>query len=121
MNEQLVQEVLDRLDKAGDLAVEGFGILIRQVYIEALMMGIWVAPLLVTAYVTYRCVRNFGFLGGEHVWATGGYDEPGVSASIFAIIGASAVFVSFGLVVGIVARLANPEFYALRQIMSSVG
>ena len=121
MNEQLVQEILSRLDTAGELAVEGFSVLMRQVYIDAMMMGGWTVFLLVVAYVCYRLVRNYGYLGGEHIWSTGSYEAPELGGAVFGMAGTGALFGAFGLITGIIGRLANPEFYALKWVLQSVG
>ena len=121
MDDRLVQEVLDRLDIAGDIAVEGFEILLRQVYVEIATRAVWMVVALFAMYVCYRAIRNLGYLGGEQIWAKGAYDEPEMAAFftwIGAFITAGAALVNL---IGIIQRLLNPEFFVIRFIFRSVS
>lgn len=125
MNDELVQEVLNRLDKIGeigaDLANQGFEILLRQVYIDAVMRIIWVLVLVVPLVVLLRCIKNLGYLGGERIWCKGTYGDPEMAA-FFSGLG---IFVTSALM-GIlahqaIARFLNPEFYVIQWILKSAS
>ncbi len=124
MSEELVDEILTRLDRAGELAGDGFEVLIRQVYLSVVTDVLWMIFLgVITAFFVIT-IRRCGYMGGEHRWHVnkGPYNESRELAVIGSSIGLLlSTGVMFALLMAVIRKLINPEFYAIRYIFQAVS
>jgi hypothetical protein len=121
MNDQLVNELLERLDAAGELAVEGFGVLLRQVYITAAFNVLWGVLCLVAVATCVWMLRKLGCFGGTQEWCTGHYDEPEMAMFFAGVAGLSFLGLSTAFFQAAVSRFINPEFYAIDYLLKGLG
>lgn len=126
MNDEVVQEVLDRLDHLGELSGQGFEILVRQVYVEAVRDIVWALILFTLVVIATTYLRRCGYLGGEQRYhlerENDRYDDTkSISSIVAGLLG--ALFLMIGLVAttNVVTKLINPEFYAIRYIVRSLS
>ncbi len=107
MNEQLIRELAGKL---GTTADHLWVVLIRQAGVAAITDGLWIVAL--TVAITAACkLIMFLYRRGE--------DEMPLVV-IVGIVGVVMLFV-WGIVAqSIVTEIANPEYWALQQILSAV-
>lgn len=137
MDNELVQEILDRLDAVGEAvsegAVAGFEVLVRQAFITGLTNTLWGVLLvavgtvasvtLYRSYVAYRdtklgqrseSLRWSSVYRWEHFFHSPAPYVGGVLAAICMPIGLT-------LLTDGIKYLVNPEYYALKEVMSIFG
>ena len=84
----------------------------RQVIVDAVQMALWAIGL--TWYVRWGIVKTKQCKDIDDF-----YDDPFGLFVIVAVIGAYvSIPVAIGLLVGIISRLINPDFYAIRLLLS---
>lgn len=127
MDNELVQEVLDRLDSVGaaisEGAVAGFEVLVRQAVISGITMTFWgtVMMLLVVGASVYLAKSANNFVAnrpeGYSPYGKWGWDSwimPRlvviVPAFLFIILGPT-------LLTDGIHHLLNPEYYALQEVL----
>jgi hypothetical protein len=116
VNDQLVNELLERLDTAGELAVEGFEILLRQVYITAAFNFLWGIALFLLTGLLVVGVRRFGYLGGERVWKRENASDASFGAGSLAFVAVCTLFASLAFFQAAFTRLVNPEFHVIEYL-----
>ena len=124
MNEELVQEILHRLDSAGEIAGQGFEILIRQVYISAIGNVIWIIWFAAVLFGIVKILKKLGYLGGEREWLVSGFAVDTDRSTVVGALGTVALTLVLFTGVNlyqIAAKLINPEFYAIRWILKSAS
>lgn len=126
MNDELVEEVLSRLDRLGELGGDAFEILLRQVYVDAVMNFIWATLMVVVLIVGKWYLNRLGWFGHEHRFHTkptyGGGNEGRFAGTLIASLTMGfAVFVFIGMIFAAIRRLINPEFWALNYILKSLS
>jgi len=125
MNDELVNEVLRRLDSLGetiaDGAIQGFEVLVRQVYISAVGDGVAALGLaLFAAFILWsgRWARARVRANEERRGPRVDDDLPrgwgyAVSWAVATLVAAAGIFHLHKLI----AKLVNPEFYAIKMIL----
>lgn len=111
MNEA-IQKLIEFLQSASPVV---WAALIRQVYVESAGKFIWSLGLLVLCYVLFRAGK----------WAYSQYQEDefsmyDIATWTFFIFSGAVGIAAFGLLVSGIMWLLNPQFYAIRFILSSL-
>ena len=111
MIDEVLRKLIDFLQEVSPLIWSTF---IKQVYVEAFANIAWAIGLAVVC-VLFAKLGNYGRNCCEenYRWEVGAW---------FAYIGSTiSGFISFGLLVSAIMHLANPEFYAIRYIISQIA
>lgn len=114
--ENVIFELINMLE---NIAPEIWGVLLKQVYIEATMKLVWAGIFGIIVFVIYKFLmkakKNY-----EEEWGDGFYNDEGkwilyALASVFPII-----LGLFNFVDGIMWFM-NPEFYAIRFLLEKIA
>jgi hypothetical protein len=111
MIDDVLRKLIDFLQEASPLV---WNILLKQVYVDAAGSVAWSVALLVIAFVLYKA----GKYGKENATGHNLSGEMGLAAWIGCTIAGAS---SFGLLVDAIQRFANPEFYAIKYILSIIA
>ena len=114
------QELIPLFEKVGEGAEYGFGIFVRQAYVNAFTAGLWIMPGVLLIYAGYRCLKNYQMSAAKNPENYYGYhDEDGwlIIALVCALFG---VAISVAALSIFIAGVVNPEYQAIRLIIESV-
>jgi len=112
--DKVLQELIEFMKSASPVVWQA---LYKQVYVEALAFFLWAIGLAVLAVVLVRVAK----------WAMAKKEEDGYLSDWGIVYGLCYFFsgvagiVAFGFLVSALKWVANPEFYAIRFILQSVG
>lgn len=125
MNNEVVQEVLKRIDSLGELSAEGFEVLVQQAYLSGLTKIVWAllwVALTVVFYAIGRAAHDKRFLPDVFEYDPresyrAGADTPLVIFS--SVFGSASLVASVFMTMEAVKWLVNPEFYAIRYLLQA--
>lgn len=110
-----LSELITFLKEASPLV---WSTLIKQVYVEAFANIAWAIGLVVISYLLAKFAKHCDVMQEEDSYND---TEWGIG-KFFSYFGSVvAGCVSFGLLVSAIMHFANPEFYAIRFILSTIG
>lgn len=116
MIDQVLQKLIEFLQEASPLVWQA---LVKQVYVEAFSKFAWGALLLVCAFLLARVAAK-SKASYEEEYRDGRWAED--SAAGFVYLMSLLVGVGgFAFVVSALKWVANPEYYAIRLILSNIG
>ena len=117
MSDEAVEQILDRVDRLGELGGDAFETLIKQVYIEGATAIVWALVLFGLVFVGLKILKNLGAFKDEPRWMQYDHLDNGM-AKVFTSLGTLAAgLVGFGFVNMAVRRFAHPEFWALKYLL----
>ena len=105
---ELIEKLIEYLEA---MAPDVWEILVRQVYVDAICQGGLV--LLLLALTIGMGALSYWFIKGAYE----DDDDPEIVALFFGTITFALLAATFMAFVGVAGRLANPEFYAIRDLL----
>lgn len=125
MDNEVVQEVLRRIDSLGELSAEGFEVLVQQAFASGLTKVVWALLWTVLVLVSYRVGRaahEERFLPEVfHYNPSSPYNaSAGVPLVIFSsFFGLTFFIAAIYMTMEAIKWLSNPEFYAIRFLVQA--
>ena len=115
MTPEQIQELLDRIFSIGGaLASKGFDLAVRQVYVEIVFYLGWIVVGIVLLHLAGRMVR----------WLRSGECDASdevLTWVALAVVLVGGVFVVLSSGTAILAHLINPQWYAVKLLLSAAG
>lgn len=114
MEEQALKEFIEFVRTASPVIWQA---LYKQVYVEAIGFVAWSVVMLILTVILVR----FGKFAGVKEKKGGYLNDWGLVQGFSYFLAAVTTLVAFGLFLSFIMRFANPEFYAFRLILFTIG
>lgn len=120
MTPEQIQALIDQLLRTGEiLATEGFRLTVRQMYVSALTNSMW---------AIFMFILSINFMKKSHesemLAKNADYDQEDkyiFNSVLFWVISAISAILSFSLITLAVSYMLNPEWYAVKLLLATMG
>jgi len=123
VNEDAVDKVLERLDQLGEISIQGFEVIVRQMVIEGFISlawgGFWALVTIAVFIIAKKTFDNTLF--PEAYAYENGYSSNRPWSMAYAFVGVALTLTALNLVAGGIRRLINPEYFAIEYIFRQFG